>query len=102
MYQRALEGYENALGPANAAFYMPALNTVYNLGMLFSSRGDVDRARAIYSRALAGYRRVVGHDDSRWQKLHNYLSASQTSGKTDALPDAEADGMYTIERYISI
>ena len=101
MYQQALEGYEKALGPENAAFYIPALNTVYNLGILFSSRGDVDRARAMYSRALAGYRRVVGHDDLRCQKLHDHLIASQTSGKTDVLADAEADGMHTQSKGIS-
>ena len=50
----------------------------------------------MYSRALAGYRRVVGHDDSRCQKFHDYLSASQTLGKMDVLADAEADGMQVV------
>jgi hypothetical protein len=69
--------------------------------MLFSSRGDADRAGAMYSRALVGYQRVVGHDDLRCQKLHDHLSASQTSGKTYVLAEAEADGVHTQSKGIS-
>ena len=55
----------------------------------------------MYLRALAGYQRVVGHDDLRCQKLHDHLSASQTSRKMDVLADAEADGMHTQSKGIS-
>ena len=37
MYQRALQGYEKALGPEDILHYLPALNTAYNLGHLHSN-----------------------------------------------------------------
>ena len=94
MYQRALQGYEKALGPEIAASYVPALNTVYNLGLLFASQGDIDRARAMYSRALLGYQRVFGHDHPRCQSLRGCLANLETSSKADASVDIEADGMH--------
>ncbi|KZL79498.1 kinesin light chain 1 [Colletotrichum incanum] len=35
MYERALQGYEKALGPNAIKSYIPALNTLQNLGSLF-------------------------------------------------------------------
>lgn len=35
MYQRALEGYENALGLEKVVFYILALNIVYDIGLPF-------------------------------------------------------------------
>jgi hypothetical protein len=35
MYQQALRGYEKALGADNIITYIPALNTIWNLGSLF-------------------------------------------------------------------
>jgi hypothetical protein len=34
-FQRALQGYGNALGAENTTTYIPALNTIYALGSLF-------------------------------------------------------------------
>ena len=92
MYQQALEGYEKALGLENAVFYIPALNTVYNLGMLFSSRGDVDRARAMYLRALIGYQKVYGQDNQDYQDVQEklnalHISASERITSTNAKGD---------------
>ena len=35
MYERALQGYEKALGADNITTYIPALNTLWGLGSLF-------------------------------------------------------------------
>lgn len=48
MYQRALQGYEKALGPD--ALTIPLLNTVNNnLGLLYSAQGKLVEAEAMYS-----------------------------------------------------
>jgi tetratricopeptide (TPR) repeat protein len=40
-YQRALQGYEKALGPNELSTYVPALNTFWGLGAVFKRRGDM-------------------------------------------------------------
>jgi hypothetical protein len=35
MHQRALKGYQNALGTDNITTYIPALNAMWGLGSLF-------------------------------------------------------------------
>ena len=51
MYSRALQGYEEALGPKHTS----TLNTVNNLGFLYADQGKLAEAEAMYSRALQGY-----------------------------------------------
>ncbi|KAJ5100914.1 hypothetical protein N7456_006966 [Penicillium angulare] len=58
MYQRALAGYEKALGPDHAS----TLNTVNNLGNLYSDQGKLKEAEEMYQRALAGYEKALGPD----------------------------------------
>jgi len=48
-YSRALQGYEEALGPEILPSYLPALNTMFSFGDLFSQTGREDKAKAIYS-----------------------------------------------------
>lgn len=50
MYQRALAGYEKALGPNHTS----TLVTVNNLGNLFSDQGKLKEAEEMYQRALVG------------------------------------------------
>ena len=93
MYQQTLEGYEKALGPELAAFYIPALNTVYNLCLLFASQGGIGRARAMYLRALVGYQKVFGGDHPRCQSLQGCLTTLETSAKTVLSAHTKADRM---------
>ncbi|KAJ5642644.1 hypothetical protein N7490_006644 [Penicillium lividum] len=58
MYQRALAGYEKALGPDHTS----TLNTVNNLRNLYSDQGKLKEAEEIYQRALAGYEKALGPD----------------------------------------
>ena len=51
MYQRALEGYEKALGP-NHMSALNALNTINNLGVLYADQGKHAEVEEMYQRAL--------------------------------------------------
>ena len=44
MYQRALEGYEKALGPEHTS----TLITVNNLGLLYADQGKLGEAEKMY------------------------------------------------------
>jgi tetratricopeptide (TPR) repeat protein len=50
MYNRALAGYEKALGPEHTS----TLDTVNNLGILYADQGRLEDAEMMYNRALAG------------------------------------------------
>ena len=78
MYQRALQGYKKALGAENIMTYIPALNTMHNLGSLFERQADVAKAKIMYSKALAGYEKVVGPDHPDSYRLREILQALDT------------------------
>jgi Tetratricopeptide repeat len=44
MYDRALAGYEKALGPEHTS----TLGTVHGLGVLYSDQGKLDQAEQMY------------------------------------------------------
>ncbi|RMZ87477.1 hypothetical protein DV736_g5297, partial [Chaetothyriales sp. CBS 134916] len=56
MYIRALQGYEEALGPDHPS----TLDTVNNLGSLYADQGKLAEAEKMYIRALQGYEHVLG------------------------------------------
>ena len=60
MYERALVGYEKALG----ADHSSTLGTVNNLGLLYVDQGRFANAERMYDHALAGKERVLGRDDT--------------------------------------
>ena len=61
MYQRALEGYEKALGRDHTS----TLNTVNNLGVLYKDQGRLTEAESLYQRALSGFQTALG--PSHWK-----------------------------------
>ncbi|PMD11944.1 hypothetical protein NA56DRAFT_533249, partial [Hyaloscypha hepaticicola] len=75
MYQRALQGYEKALGKNNIATYIPALHTSSNLGSLFERQDDLAKARIMYSKALVGFEKVFGPNHPKSQRLEGKLRA---------------------------
>ncbi|KAI9854152.1 MAG: hypothetical protein M1813_001359, partial [Trichoglossum hirsutum] len=86
MYQRALAGYEKALGPEHTS----TLSTVNNLGSLYKKQGKLAEAEAMYQRALAGYERALGPEHtSALSTVHNLGSLYKKQGKL-----AEAEAMY--------
>jgi len=50
MYELALQGREEALGPK----HMLTLDTVNNLGILYKNQGKLAEAEQMYNRALQG------------------------------------------------
>jgi tetratricopeptide (TPR) repeat protein len=58
MYQRALAGKEKALSPDHTS----TLNTVQNLGNLYSVQGKLEEAEEMYQRALVGKKKALGPD----------------------------------------
>ncbi|KAL4745474.1 hypothetical protein BDW72DRAFT_186605 [Aspergillus terricola var. indicus] len=69
MYQRALAGYEEALGPD----HIYTLNTVNNLGILYLNQGKLKEAREMCQRALAGYEEALGPNHSKTRTVANNL-----------------------------
>ncbi|KAJ5635765.1 uncharacterized protein N7484_009078 [Penicillium longicatenatum] len=57
-YQRALAGYEKALGPDHAS----TLHTVHDLGTLYKRQDKLQLAEKMYQRALAGCEIALGPD----------------------------------------
>ncbi|KAJ6125876.1 hypothetical protein N7471_010369 [Penicillium samsonianum] len=68
MYQRALAGYEKALGPDHTS----TLDTVNNLGALYFQQDKLKEAEEMYQRALVGYEKALGPDHtSTLTTVHN-------------------------------
>ncbi|KAN0072988.1 HET domain containing protein [Elaphomyces granulatus] len=86
MYQRALQGYEKALGPDHTS----TLLTVNNLGLLYADQGKLDEAEKMYQRALQGYEKALGPDHtSTLHTVNNLGNLYADQGKLD-----EAETMY--------
>jgi tetratricopeptide (TPR) repeat protein len=77
MYIRALQGYEEALGPEHLSSYLPALNTMFSFGDLFSWTGREVMAKSMYTRALSGYRIVQGPSSKWCRELEGRLQELQ-------------------------
>ncbi|RYN74764.1 hypothetical protein AA0119_g12108 [Alternaria tenuissima] len=67
MYERALRGYENALGLEHVITYIRALTAMHNLAKLLSSVGRTSESRDLYTRAQAGIEIVFGRASSRYE-----------------------------------
>ena len=78
MYQRALQGYEKALGMDNIETYIPALRTLWCRGSLSESQARLVEARIMYSKALVGYEKVVGPDHPWTRYVRDKLCALDT------------------------
>jgi tetratricopeptide (TPR) repeat protein len=86
MYQRALQGFEKALG----AEHTLTLQAVNNLGALYSNQGKLAEAEQIYQRALQGYEKALGAEHTSTLQAVNNLGTLYTNlGKL-----AEAEQMY--------
>ena len=73
MYTRALQGYEEALGLKLVSSYIPALNTMFNLGSLYSETSEKDMAKTVYTRALSGFATVQGPLSDTCRELERRL-----------------------------
>ncbi|KAJ5778860.1 hypothetical protein N7457_006580 [Penicillium paradoxum] len=86
MYQRALAGYEEILGPKHEF----TLNAVHNIGRLYRDQDKPDKAEEMYQRALAGYEETLGpNHQSTLTAVHNIGVLYYDQGKPD-----KAEEMY--------
>ncbi|KAH6974923.1 hypothetical protein EDB80DRAFT_881846 [Ilyonectria destructans] len=86
MYERALDGYEKALGPHHTS----TLITVNNLGNLYSDQSKFEEAEEMYERALEGYEKALGPDHtSTLDTVNNLGILYKERGKFE-----EAEEMY--------
>jgi hypothetical protein len=79
MYDRALQGYEDALGHEFASSYLPALHTMFAFGDLFSQTHWKDMVKAMYNRALSGYITVQGPSSNWCRQLEDRLQVLQVA-----------------------
>ncbi|KAJ5313205.1 uncharacterized protein N7443_000089 [Penicillium atrosanguineum] len=86
MYDRALAGYEKALGPDHTS----TLNTFNNLGSLYRDQGKLKEAEEMFERALAGKKKALGPDHtSTLDTVNNLGLLYKDQGKLK-----EAEEMY--------
>ena len=83
MYQRALQGYDKALGLESILHNLPALNIAYNLGHLHSNLGERDKAKLMDSRAQVRYETVFGNDHERCKDVGARLCDLATHTKKE-------------------
>jgi tetratricopeptide (TPR) repeat protein len=69
VYQRALEGYEKALGQDIIGTYIPALNTQQYLNLLLAALDEPEEALQYCQRALDGLQQVLGPSHERCSRL---------------------------------
>jgi tetratricopeptide (TPR) repeat protein len=86
MYERALRGSEEALGPDHTS----TLNIVNNLGLLYTNQGKLAEAEQMYERALRGSEEALGpNHTSTLDTVNNLGLLYADQGKL-----AEAEQMY--------
>jgi hypothetical protein len=104
MYQRALQGYEKAIGLDNIITYVPALNTTLNLGLLFECQADLAKVRTMFSKALRGYEQVFGPKHAKSETLRNKLCALDAVVENEAPVEIEerADDLQIRPSYLGI
>ena len=86
MYMRALQGYEEALGPKHTS----TLSTVNNLGLLYAKQDKLGEAEKMYMRALQGREEALGpKHTSTLDSVHCLANLYAGQGKL-----GEAEKMY--------
>jgi Tfp pilus assembly protein PilF len=105
MYERALQGYEEALGPNHTS----TLDTLNNLGVLYEDQGKLGEAEKIYERALQGYEEALGPNHTSTLDTLNNLGVLYVDqgklGKAEqmyerALRGYEALGNVRVQQYL--
>ncbi|KAI1317244.1 hypothetical protein F5Y16DRAFT_392874 [Xylariaceae sp. FL0255] len=86
MFQRALRGYEKALGPDHTS----TLDSIHCLGSLYRDQGKLSEAEEMYQRALRGKEKALGPDHmSTLDTVNNLGNLYSDQGKL-----SEAEEIY--------
>lgn len=83
MYLRALAGYEKAWGPE----HKQALETKYNLGLLYKTRSMFGNAIQLFELVVEGYTKLLGPEHGKTIDVLNQLGElrSQSEKKKEVL-----------------
>lgn len=73
MLNRALQGYEKALGTDDIMTSISALDTICCLGAVAEYQADLKKPRILYSKALVGSEKVYGPDHSECRSLRDMI-----------------------------
>ncbi|KAK2012020.1 hypothetical protein LZ32DRAFT_585622 [Colletotrichum eremochloae] len=92
MYKRALQGYEEALGPD-----IGTLHSIHCLGILYSDQDRLKEAKAMYEQALQGYEKALGPEHTSTLNAVNNLGVIYTS--QGQLKEAEAMHKRALQGY---
>jgi tetratricopeptide (TPR) repeat protein len=99
MYQRALQGYKQALGPK----HLLTLNTVNGLGTLYKAKGKLGEAEKMFQRALQGKEKALGPDHtSTLDTVNNLGSIYQDQGKLDEAEEMYQRALYGYEKALGV
>ena len=74
MLQLTLTSEEKALGPNHKL----TLETLSDLGQLYSTQGKLDEAETMYKRALLGYLRIYGPSHDRVTAISEKLASTRS------------------------
>jgi hypothetical protein len=78
MYQRAIDGYEKALGPTLVVSYIPLLKTLENLADLYMGLGRSEDAWPYYQRAQVGAEAVWGRHSPICARLTSKINRMES------------------------
>ncbi|SPQ22034.1 4d02eded-7eb9-4f7f-9943-741b74605947 [Thermothielavioides terrestris] len=93
MFQRALEGQENALGRDHPS----TLQTVHNLGIFYANQGRLTEAESMFQWALEGQEKALAQDDV--STLDTVCSLGSVYWKQGRLTEAESMYQRALEGY---
>lgn len=79
MYEQALRGYE-ALESVHVQQYLPALNTLENMGDRYAKQAEIAKVQAMYARALSRLNSVLGQSSERCMSLAAKINALPSPG----------------------
>ena len=88
MLTLALQGYEEALGLKLVSSYTSALNTMRNLGNVYSQSNKKDMAKTMYKRALSGFAAVQGPSSATCRETERLLEALDLAPAESDIPEA--------------
>jgi Tfp pilus assembly protein PilF len=96
MYVQALEGYKKALGEEQVRTHLPALKTMWNMGILSAKLLQKEKAVEMFYKALSGFAIIQGADSRVCQDIRSRLK--ELEDRREEKGDHEPTGRRTLSR----
>ena len=71
LFKDAIHRYKSGVSPEGLSTHHPALCVMWGLGRVLALQNRIEDARAFFSEALSGYKRVVRNDGLKYQLLED-------------------------------